>query len=432
MKWSIVLGVLAGAGGMLVGSGRLALSAAPRPESPSRHAAELRDQDIRFYEARAARDPYGARDRAMLAALYLDRSRATGSEGDIRRAEALARASLGRRHARNDGAAAVLASALMAQHRFPEAYDLTAARLDADPGDPVIRATLGEIALELGRYAEADRLFGALTLLRGTPGVGPRYARWLELSGRSGESRALLEALRDSAAAGFRTTPEQLAWYDLRLGELAAHHGRPDLARPAFARALASLPEDPRVLVAEGMLELRTGHAARARDLGTRALSGRLDPAALILLAEAAEVAGDSAAAAQYARALDVAVSQAGSGFHRAWGLFLLDHGQRIPELRTRATAELGSRRDVHGLDLAAWAAFCAGDAAAAAPLAAEALARGVEDATLFYHGGRIALAIGDTVTARQRLASALAIDPVFHHRQAAEARALLDRLGSR
>ncbi len=432
MKWSIVLGVIVAAGGMLLGSGRPAPAAAPEHEPTSRRAAGIRDQDIRFYEARAARDPYGARDRAMLAALYLDRSRATGSEGDVRQAEALARASLGRRHARNDGAAAVLASALMAQHRFPEAYDLTTARLDADPDDPVIRATLGEIALELGRYAEADRLFATLSLLRGTPGVGPRYARWLELSGRSGEARELLVALRDTAAAGFRTTAEQLAWFDLRLGELAAHHGRPDLARPAFERALVSLPEDPRVLVALGQLELRTGHPARAHDLGTRALAGRLDPAALILLAEAAEAAGDRAAAGQYARALDVAVSQAGSGFHRAWGLFLLDHGQRIPELRTRATAELGNRRDVQGLDLAAWAAFCAGDAVAAAPLADEALARGVEDATLLYHGGRIALAVGDTATARRRLTEALAIDPAFHVRQAAEARALLARLGHR
>lgn len=431
MKWWILAGIVAGLGGALHHAGWPA-SSAQAAEPPRRRAAEVREQDIAFYEARAARDRYGARDRAMLAALYLDRSRATGSEGDLRRAETLARASLGTRHARNDGAAAVLASALMAQHRFPEAYDLTAARLDADPTDAVTRATLGEIALELGRYAEADRLFASLTLLRGTSGVGPRYARWLELSGRSGEARELLHALRDSLAAGFRTSPEQLAWYDLRLGELAAHHGRPDLARPALARALASLPGDPRVLVALGQLELRTGHPDRARDLGIRALDQRLDPAALILLAEAAEASGDSAAARRYARALEVAVSQAGNGFHRAWGLFLLDHGQRVAEMRTRATAELGSRRDVHGLDLAAWAAFRAGDAAAAAPLAEEALRRGVEDATLFYHGGRIALVMGDTATARHRLAEALAIDPAFHYRQAAEARSLLARLGPR
>jgi predicted Zn-dependent protease len=432
MRSWITMALVVGVSGVLVGGGGRASTVTPGAEPPSRRAAEVRDQDIAFYEARAARDPFGARDRAMLAALYLDRSRAAGSEGDLRRAESLARASLGTRHARNDGAAAVLTSALMAQHRFPEAYDLAAARLAADPTDAITRATLGEIALELGRYAEADRLFGTLALLRYTAAVGPRYARWLELSGRSGDARELLQSLRDSLATGFRTTPDQMAWFDLRLGELGAHHGRPDLARAAFGRALASVPEDPRVMVALGTLELRTGHPARARDLGTRALGQRLDPAALILLAEAAEAVDDSAAAEQYARALDVAVWHAGSGFHRAWGLFLLDHGRGIAELRARATAELGRRRDVHGLDLAAWAAFRAGDAAAAAPLVDEALQRGVEDATLLYHGGRIALATGDTATARRRLKEALAVDPAFHHRQAAEARSLLAALGHR
>ena len=83
-------------------------------------------------------------------------------------------------------------------------------------------------------------------------------------------------------------------------------------------------------------------------------------------------------------------------------------------------------------LVLAAWATFRAGDAAAAAPLADEALARGVEDATLLYHGGRIALALGDTAMAGRRLAAALAIDPAFDLRHAAETRDLLARLGRR
>ena len=432
MRWWITIALVVGVGGILLGGGSAAPRATRVAEPPRRRAAEVREQDIAFYEARAARDPYGARDRAALAALLLDRGRATGAESDVRRAEALARGSLATRHARNDGAAAVLASALMMQHRFPEAYDLTAARLRGDSGDAVTRATLGEIALELGRYAEADQLFGSLTLFRATPAVGPRYARWLELSGRSGQARELLRELRDSLALGFRTTPDQLAWYDVRLGELAARHGRADLARAALARALAEQPEDPRALVALGQVELRTGHPDRARDIGTRALEQRLDPAALILLAEAAEAVQDSAAAQQFASALDVAVSQAGAGFHRAWGLFLLDRGRRVEELRARAVAELASRRDVHGLDLAAWATFRAGDAAAAAPLADEALARGVEDATLLYHGGRIALALGDTAMAGRRLAAALATDPAFDLRHAAETRDLLARLGRR
>ncbi len=55
---------------------------------------EVRDADIAFFTARAARDPYGAGDRARLASLLLARARATGRYEDLVSAEESARASL--------------------------------------------------------------------------------------------------------------------------------------------------------------------------------------------------------------------------------------------------------------------------------------------------------------------------------------------------
>ncbi len=355
----------------------------------------MRDADIRFYEARAARDPYGARDRAMLAALYLERGRATGAEADLAAAERLARASTTTRRAHNEAAASVLAGALVARHRFAEAYTIMEAVFARDSGDAVVRATLGEIALELGRYGEADQLFGPLRLVALAPAVGPRYARWLELRGGVRRARQLLEQLRAMQAEGFRVSPEQLAWYDLRLGDLAARHGRPDLAESAFQRGLAVAPGDPRLLAARGRLALERGATAEARRLGEEALALRYDPPTLMLLAEVAEQEGDSARRADYVAAVELAVFGTASGFHRAAALFLLDRGIRVAEIRERALADLETRRDAQGYDLAAWAAYKAGDLRAAELLARAATARDVGDTSLERRAAIIARAHG-------------------------------------
>jgi tetratricopeptide (TPR) repeat protein len=401
------------------------------PATPARaEAAATRDQDIAFYERRVARDAYGARDRAMLAGLLLARGRATGNELDYRRAERLARRSYATRHRRNAEAASLLAAALMAQHRFPEAHQVARELVAGDSADLTARATLGEIALELGRYGEADSLFGSLGLVRTRPAVGSRYARWLELHGRSGEARALLDTLRAGLAAGFRTAPEQLAWFDLRSGELAFRNGRADLAEAAFARGLRLVPDDPRLLTALAQLRNAQGRWHDAIELADRALTTLFDPVTLMALSEAHEGSGDSARAGEFARAVEVAVSHQPGAYHRGWALFLLDRHRRVGEMRARALAELQTRRDVYGYDVAAWALHQDGLEREAMVLADSALRLGTRDAMLHYHAGMIALSLADSARARTEIEAALAINPIFQYRRAAEARTMLDRLG--
>ncbi|MEO8633644.1 MAG: tetratricopeptide repeat protein [Gemmatimonadales bacterium] len=398
-------------------------------ETPAHRAAAARgihDQDITFYEARVARDPYGARDRSVLGALYLQRARFSGSENDILRAESLARASLTTRHKRNTAALSVLISSLMAQHRFVEAYQAAEQLVAQDSSDLGARATLGEVALELGRYEEAGRLFSSVALTRSSPAVAPRYARWLELTGHSGEARTMLEAMGDSLSGGFGVPPEQLAWLELRIGELAAKNGRPDLAGTHYARGLALLPDDPQLLAASARLSAAEADWPSAIPLAERALAGRFDPMTLALLAEGYATQGDTAQAEEYSRAMEVAVSKQPSGFHRGWALFLLDHGRRVEEMLTRATKDYATRTDVYGADLLGWALHRSGQDRAAESYAAAALAQHTRDGLLYYHAGMIALAVGDTTAARTRLAEALAINPHFDPFAADTARATL------
>ena len=126
--------------------------AAPAP-APS--ASHMRDLDIAFYRARVARDPRSARDFTQLAGLYLQRARETADNGDLVRAEETARHSLALRRGRNEQAFGVLASSLLAQHRFAEALEVGRTLLAADTTSVAARGLVAETELELGDYREA-------------------------------------------------------------------------------------------------------------------------------------------------------------------------------------------------------------------------------------------------------------------------------------
>jgi tetratricopeptide (TPR) repeat protein len=399
------------------------------PPRAGRTEPEIRELDIGFYQARVDRDRYGASDRAQLGRLYLQRARETGDHADLLRAEATARGSLAIRRGRNGAASAILASSLMAQHRFPEALEAAERLLREDSTSVTARALVGEIELELGRYADAGRTLGMLATRRTDPAVAPRLARWEELHGRPAAARALLRAARERARRTHGTPAEQLAWFQLRLGDLALRHGHLDEAADELRAGLRRWPDDYRLLGTAARLALLRGDAGEARALGERAIARSLDPATLALLHDVARSLDDSAGAVQYARAMKLAVLAQPGPLHRAWSMFLLDHELETASVLARAGAELESRQDVYGWDLMGWALYHSGRHAEASAAMTRALALGTRDAAMHYHAGMIASATGDTARARRHLELALEINPYWHHEQPAAARALLQSL---
>ena len=104
---------------------------------PALDEAAIRDQDIAFYLRRTREDSSSATDRFMLAGLFFARSRYTGSQGDLARAESLARQSVGLRTQRNTQALDLLASVLMAKHEFHAALALASRADSLDPDTPM-------------------------------------------------------------------------------------------------------------------------------------------------------------------------------------------------------------------------------------------------------------------------------------------------------
>jgi tetratricopeptide (TPR) repeat protein len=394
--------------------------------------SEIRDQDIAFYAARAARDPSGAIDLAQLSALYLHRARATGDNGDLLRAEATARHSLRNRANRNRKAQAVLTSSLMAQHRFAEASLVAEAMVAADSTGVAQRATRAEIDLELGRYDSAGAALGSLALYRTDLAVAPRLARWAELRGRPEEARRLLRGARDEARRRVDLPVEQLAWYQLRLGDLAFRYGHLAEARRELEIGLEIAPDDYRLLSSLARLEAALHRWRQAIDYGEQAIRNALDPATLGVVGDAYAAIGDSTKAAEYYHAVQVVVLHQPGPFHRAWSLFLLDHDRNTATVLAKAREELQTRRDIYGYDLLAWSLHKSGRDTEARDAMRHALALGTRDATLFFHAGMIQQALGDQVGARAHLEAALETNPFWHPFQPSVARAVLDSIGTR
>jgi tetratricopeptide (TPR) repeat protein len=425
-QWTIaVLAALA------TGSVSYALAKAPPRTVPKPAPSEsrIRDLDIEFYRARVRRDPRSARDYAQLAALYLQRARETADNGDLVRAEEISRQSLSLRTSRNAVARGVLASSLLAQHRFGDAREVAQALLVEDSTSIAARGLLAETELELGEYGTAGRLLGALSTYRDNLSVAPRIARWQELHGQPQAARQLLRTARDQAEQLHGLPAEQLVWFDLRLGDLALRNGHLGEAEHELQKGLSKAPRDYRILGTLARLEADRHRWSLAITYGERAIATALDPATLGIVGDSYRAMGDSARAAEYYHTMEVAVLQQPGPFHRAWSLFLLDHHRDLPQVLAKVEDEIRTRRDIYGYDLLAWALHQSGEDRRASAAMEQALSLGTRDAMLFYHAGMIAHSRGDEAGAGRFLEQALAVNPYWDPEQPAVARAVLDSI---
>lgn len=385
--------------------------------------------EISAWSRALAVDPASAISLGMLAALHLQRARETGNEADYGRSEDYARRSLALRVNRNAKTYVTLASTLMAEHRFADAESVARMAVAYDPGVPQYLALLAEVRLELGDYAEAGESFDSLSRFRSTLSIAPRLARWEELNGRTPNAFRILRNAVATTDARLDIPTEQIAWFHFRLGDLELRNGRFNRARTQFERGLEVEPSDYRILGGLAKLSLLEDDPDRAIAYGERAIAVKLDPAILGTLGDAFLAKGDSAAADENFRTMEIAVRGQPGAYHRAWSLFLLDHDRRIDEVHSKAVAELATRRDIYGYDILGWSLYKLGRHAEAADNLREALQLGTRDALLYYHAGMIEKALGHRKEAIAFLSSALRINPRFDYTQHRVARAALDSL---
>ena len=363
-----------------------ALSTAPYDES------DVRDRDIELYSRRILEDPSSATDRFTLAGLLFTRSRNTGSTADLDRAEGLVRESIAKRTQRNYQAFELLASLLMARHEFRQARAVALRADSLDPGTPSHLVLLGEIELELGDYDAAAVHFESVQYDGRNFTTGARLARWYEVTGHINLARQILMRAIVNVDRRDDLPREQIAWFHYRLGDLELRVGNIAAADSAFLSGLERHPDDVRVLGGLSRAALTRSAWREAIDFGERATAIQLDPATLGTISRAYAEVGDTVQAASYRQAMSVSALKQPGVIHRAWGLFLLDHGaarDRADVLR-RARRELRDRKDVYGHDLMAWALYRNGRLGEARKEMRLALAQHTQDVMLSEHARAI------------------------------------------
>lgn len=406
--------------------------AATVPAAPPRDPvaeARARDADIALFESRVAEDSESAADRSRLAALYLRRARETGSFTDVTRATEQAERSLALRESHNEGTYSILASARLAEHDFTGALDAARALVASDTTDNSALALEGEVLLELGRYNEAADRFRVVEHAPASLSLAPRLARWYELTGHLDRAVLMARNAMRLAKANAGLSAEQQAWFLMRTGDLEAKRGRATVAAALYDSALAANAGDYRVLAAVARLNAQQGRWHEAIAAGDSSVLVRLEPGTLGVLRDAWLAMGDSAQASSYAAAMTASALTQPGAIHRAWGLHLVDHGERLGDVLARVRRELQTRRDVYGYDLEGWTLHALGRDREAAGAMERALSAGTEDAMLWYHAGVVSAAVGDSAGARTLLERALALNPTFGVQGVTHAKALLAQL---
>ncbi len=397
-------------------------SATPTPRDIARH-----DLQIAAYSHALEVDPQSAIALGQLAGLYLQRARETGEDGDYQRAEDFARRSLELRVNRNAKTFVTLATTLMAQHKFAEAEKVAQLAVQYDPTIPQYRALLAEAQVELGDYGPARESFRTLASHRSNLSIASRLARWYELNGDT--DAAFLTLRRSTAAADKRSDIpiEQVAWFHFRLADMEMRNGKFRRARKEFERGLEVEPADYRILGGLAKLSLLEGDADKAIAYAQRGIALKLDPTILGIMGEAFLVKGDTASAEENLRTMEIAVRGQPGAYHRAWSLFLLDHGRRLNEVNQNAIAELQTRKDIYGYDILAWSFFKLKRPSEAAANMRLALQLGTRDPLLYYHAGMIELALGHKREGKRFLEAALQINPRFDYFQSRVASSALE-----
>ena len=370
---------------------------------------------VEFWEQREKKDPSGAIARCNLAGAYLARQRESGLIEDAVRAEKAARASIAIRASSNVAALKKLATALLAQHRFPEALEVADRAVAHDPDAQRLRA---DILLELGDYDAARKALRQIPPRAEDLNLLALRARFAELEGKTDRSIELLREAGRIADSLPDLPAEAVAWYHTMVGHRLIDKGKLDEGVQSCNEALAIFPRDYRAMtgLAEAAASRRDWKGAVA--WGHKAIeTSPQNPEALKLLGDAYAELGRTAEAEEQYHRLEQLAHSFPRIYDRHWALFCADKGRQLDDALTLARKDLELRHDLHAYDTLAWVYFKKGLQKEAAAAMAAALSQGTAEAPLLYHAAMIARARGRSGAGRAIFlpAARFAVQSDFH-----------------
>ena len=337
--------------------------------------------------------------------------RETGDLAWLDRAAQAARASLaGVPAAQNPAGLAALALVEFEFHHFREALALAQQAYAIDPRDTGALATAGDANLELGHYAEAERIYEKLRADDAGPALRARLARLAELKGDSAHA---IELLRQNLEAA-----SEPVWHRVRLGEIYFRTGRLDLAGEQYEAAQKFAPAS--YLAREHLAELR---AAQGKFEEAIALYQKV--IARVPRAEFFQALGDvyafmrkpADAKPWHERARTAylkSVEQGNAHYYHHLAGFYSDVEENPAEALRWARKDLELRQSVNAHETLAWALYRNGEFTAAAGEMTRALALGTKDAHWLFHAALIYASAGEVARGRKLLEEARALNPHY------------------
>jgi tetratricopeptide (TPR) repeat protein len=309
-----------------------------------------------------------------LAQLYIKQARSTGDLRFLGYAEAMLDPWIGPDTTSAD-ALVLHATILQSRHDFPGALQVLEKARALRPDDAQAWLTSATVLRVLGRYDQSRSACEQITV-RADPVVVELCKQ--SIRGLTGELPAAYAAVQQIDSQGM--PPEERAWRDSELGEMAVRLGRDIEAEHWFQNGLRASPADFYIRAAYADLLLRNNRPREALSL----LAGQetLEPL-LLRIAIAQKILRDPGLAQSSARlaAAFAAEAQRGDGVHRREeARFLLDVESDPRGALAAAQENWKVQREADDVLVLLRAAHAAGVPQAAQPAAAFVQEHGVQD----------------------------------------------------
>jgi tetratricopeptide (TPR) repeat protein len=453
-----------------VGAVRPAVEAAPRPPASSMMQSQLRVEQnvpaatiapvvfspvpavllvphatgtvrvIQSMQNRVQRDPKDPAAYSSLGAAFFQRARETGDVEDFQLAEQALNKSLALNNAdfSAEPAYSTMAEVCMGEHRFSDAITYAQKALALGSGDLSSFAIVGDANADMGEYERAAIAYSRLDISDDSAAqprnVYVRDSRTSYLKFVSGDTPGAIRLMQSGVAAGTeaRLPAENLAWLYYELGEYEFQAGDVGAANHAYLTALNIHPGDYRAMAGLGKLRGTQGRYDEAIKLYQSAIAVVPMPMYVAELGDIYNQAGNPAEAKKQYQLVEYIgmLGHINQVLHnRDLALFYADHDIKLDEALALAHKEFEVRHDIYTWDALAWALYKNGKYQEASDAMEQALRPGTRDALLFFHAGMIASRSGQTSQAKERLQTALSINPAFHVIYAGVARAQLKML---
>jgi tetratricopeptide (TPR) repeat protein len=395
---------------------------------------------IQSMQSRVQRDPKDPAAYASLGAAFFQRARETGDVEDFQLAEQALHKSLALNNAdfSAERAYSTMAEVCMGEHRFSDAITYAQKALALGSGDLSSFAIVGDANADMGEYETAAIAYSRLDLSDESAAqprhVYVRESRTSYLKFVSGDTPGAIRLMQTAVAAGTeaRLPAENLAWLYYELGEYEFQAGDNSAANHAYLTALNIHPGDYRAMAALGKLRGTQGRYDEAIKLYQGAIAVVPMPLFVAELGDIYNQAGNPAEAKKQYQLVEYIgmLGHINQVLHnRDLALFYADHDIKLDEALALAHKEFEARHDIYTWDALAWALYKNGKYQEASDASEHALRPGTRDALLFFHAGMIASRLGQTSQAREKLQTAININPGFHVIYAGVARQQLKTL---